>query len=1273
MKCRKCRFENPAGAKFCNECGIKLELACPQCGQVNPPGSRFCNECGRNLAQPSAPSASSQTVQQLGLPTALPETVPLPEGERRQATIVFSDLSGYTSMNERFDPEEVEAVMSRIKKEAVRIVESHEGIVNQFVGDEILSIFGVPTAHEDDPMRAVRAAFEIHEMVRKISPGVDERIGTRLCMHTGISTGLVVTHIRDIREGRYGITGDTVNIGSRLATQAGSDEILVDPETHDIIAAYFETEALEAVTVKGKTQPLVPHRLKGASGVQTRFEAATLRGLSKFTGRVEELAALHSCLEKAIAGNGQFVTVMGEAGAGKSRMIYEFRHSVDKNRITVLQGRCQAHSISIPYFPHINALKRGLNLNEKDTPADLVEKTISNALAIDPSLKQYLPFFLHLLSVPSNDYPLPEHMEGRELKYAFQEALAAIATLSSKRRPMVLIFEDWHWTDKASDTALRYMVAVISQYPLMILVTYRPDYNPSWSGMSNHTPISLKPLDTLHTENIIKSIFAAKDLSPGVGEFIQTRTGGNPLYIEEVCRELNEEGLLVTKDGKAVLTSNPATLSLPSTLQAIINSRLDRLEPDTKETIRLAAVIGKEFSRRIIERLYQAQTPLSLTLEKLSVLEMIQQTQIVPEPRYRFKHVLTQEVAYDTLLLKRRKELHRLVGNAIEELFQDRLEEHLELLMYHYALAENWRKAVHFGCQAAEKTRRLSQFQDAVKIYEEVLVWLGQLPDDLENQEIRIDILLQQERLYEILGQREHQQKIIHKLLSKPDIPDDPARLAEVKIRQGDLFTQLGQFDKAEHALQEALRIRRQISDSAGESHALRSIGFLRWHQNRCDEAVAMNEAALMIDRQRNDLMAVATDLTNLGAVRRNMGAYRQAIQCFEDALDIYKSTNNPHKQAFTRYSIAHVHREQGELDLAAQQYQQAHDIFAKHRDPVMASRALAGMASILWEQGKPRESLDLYQHVVQITREVKYAHGLSHALRAIGELLVVLNEPREALDYLLESTDTFAELKDPKNEAETWRKIAEIYEQVLKDCQNAFSARETELSLRRMLNDGCGSLKTLQLMGNLAWRHFADPTRALQYYLEAFDLALRLNNHQKQAELLSSMANIEWHQGANIEALNHYEEAYKIYQELGDIDHKGLMLNSIGATLRKLGRLEDALRRLHEAVATNRQAGQRLLEAHSLAAIGDACRDMGNHDQALNHYRASLNLRREIGDRRGEGWMLHAIALEYDTKNSHGLARDYMLNALGVARDLEDKELLKACYQSLEKLLQSK
>ena len=822
MECLKCQFDNPVGAKFCNECGSKLDIACPSCSNVNPAGSKFCNECGHDLSERDIPEAATDSTPLSQAEPTEPEFRPVPEGERRQASVVFSDLSGYTSMNESLDPEEVEAIMSRIKQEAVRIVERHEGIVNQFVGDEVLALFGIPTAHEDDPVRAVKAAFEIHELARKISPEVEQRIGTRLCMHTGISTGLVVTHVRDIRDGSYGITGDTVNIGARLAAHSEADEILVSPETHGLIAPYFNTEAIEEITVKGKTQPTIPYRVTGESTVQTRFEASKQRGFTTFTGREQEFSTLYSSLEKTLAGNGQFVTVVGEAGVGKSRLIYEFRHSLNREEIAVVQGRCQAYGTSIPYFPHINALKRGLNLRDEDTTAELHDKTVANVLAIDPSLEQYLPLYLHLLSIPSEDYPLPKHLHSQELTNAIQEALAASFIMTSGKQPMVLFFEDWHWTDEASDAALKRLVNMSASYPLMLLVIYRPEYSASWANWSHHSPIILKALDHRNSENIIKSVWGVAHLPEGIASRIHERTGGNPFFTEEISNALVEEGMVQVKDNNAELSQSPENLMLPDTVQSVIRARLDRLDHFSRESLRLASVIGREFTQRILEQISSSGEQLSRSLEELKVLEMIQQIQVIPEAEYMFKHVITQEVTYETLLRQKRKELHGLVGQTIEDLYQDRLEEQVSLLYRHFSLAEDWFKAAQYGRRAGNRAYRLGQFQEAVIMFDKAQSCLAQLPEEEIHQKELIDLQLEMVWPLHFLGQQDRAIEICKVAETLAEVLNDRVLMGKVLYEYALSYFFKNEYSRAE---QYSLKILQQ-SDGNQMEELIGSIKF---------------------------------------------------------------------------------------------------------------------------------------------------------------------------------------------------------------------------------------------------------------------------------------------------------------------------------------------------------------------------------------------------------------------------------------------------------------
>ncbi len=967
---------------------------------------------------------------------------------------------------------------------------------------------------------------------------------------------------------------------------------------------------------------------------------------------------------------GQFVTIVGEAGAGKSRLVYEFQNSIDKNKIKVWQGHCQSFWSATNYFPFINMLRQGLHLREEKKSKTLDEIAVSGICAINRELEKYLPFHLNLLSIPSEEYPLPDHIEGQELKNAFQDAIAAISIIRSEMQPLVLILEDWQWVDQASESALKHLVSVTGTHPLMVVTIYRPNYSSKWGNWSYHTPIILKPLGSLHSKNIVKSVFGIEHLPEELVELIITRTGGNPLFIEEICHSLIESGVIEVHEAKqAILTQALETLAIPDKVQAIISARFDRLDSDTKETLRIASVIGRRFERQILEKAYRGKPLLSQVLNKLMALEMIQQTTVFPEAEYWFKHALTKEVVYNSLLLQRRKVLHGLVGKIIEEIYPDKIAEHVNLLQYHFSLAEDWAKAVHYGRLSAEKALKLSQFHEAVTLFDHVLKWLLQISEDRLRLATHIDILLQKERIYETLGQRDQQQKVIDKLISLVQPEKDQALLAEIYMRQGDLYTQLGNYEEAERVLNDAISSWHSLSDALGESRALRSMGFLRWYQDRYKEAIKCNEEALAIDRQREDPMAIATDLTNLGLVWRNFGYPKRSLKCLEEALNIYETKQKPVKQAFTLYSIANVHHEQDIYDRAIAQYQRAHEIFDEHHDRVMSSRALAGIASIYKKQGKVQESLHLYEDVVKTTREIKYRQGLSHALRGVGDLLLALNRPRKALKYLLESTELFVELKDRQREAEIWEKIGNIYEQNMEDSRNALKAWDKARELQAMMNDRCSELEILKKMGRLTRQHLGPSKQALRHFSKALDIATKIGDRKKQAKLLNDIGIIEWHQKAYGDARKHYEKALEIYYELEDAAHAGLILNSLGITLHKLGHHAEALGRLREAVDKNNQAGEQLLKGYGLAAIGDIYCEMGENEQALNHYQESLEIRNRIGDHKGQGWMLQSLARVYSNQDLYDKARECLTKAQTIAEEYSDIELHHACARLWKQL----
>jgi class 3 adenylate cyclase/thioredoxin-like negative regulator of GroEL len=639
------------------------------------------------------------------------------EGERRRATVLFSDLSGYTAMSEALDPEEVESVMVGIKADATRIVERHGGIVNQFVGDEVVAVFGIPVTHDDDPVRAVRAAVELHDAVRARCPKLEERLGRRVRLHTGVNTGLVVAHPAEDPSGRFVLTGDAVNTGARLRGVAEADEILLGPETERLTREFFRTEAGAPVELKGKSAPVAPARVVGATDVASRFEAAEERGLTRYEGRAAELASLRACLERALGGQGQLVTVSGEPGLGKSRLLFEFRRSLGLDRVRVLQGRCQSFGSDVSYLPFVEVLEAALQL---DGAVDdgREERVAAAVLSVDPALERYLPYYLQLLSISSERYRLPARFMGEEKRRAFEESLVALLTLLSRERPLVLMLEDWHWADEASDSTLHYLAGAIAGAPILATVSHRPSYGEGWGSRGHHTELALKPLEAEDTGAMVASCLGAARLPDGLGRLVHARTDGNPLFVEEICRALLEDGTVRVEDGEAALTRPLDDLALPETVQAVIRSRLDRLDPQLQGTLGLASVIGREFERAVLERLHSDPGRLDASLSALVAQDLIHQVRVVPEVEYAFKHVLTQVVAYETLLLGRRRELHRLVGRAIEELHAGRLPQLAEALAHHFDLGEVWGKATTYRIRAGVKAHNHHVLSSALEHFE---------------------------------------------------------------------------------------------------------------------------------------------------------------------------------------------------------------------------------------------------------------------------------------------------------------------------------------------------------------------------------------------------------------------------------------------------------------------------------------------------------------------------------------------------------------------------
>ena len=951
MECPSCQHENPSDSNFCLKCGGKLERECPSCAKPLPTDASFCNGCGHDLSKPIAPSEARPDSPQ----------PPSSQGERRQATVLFSDLSGYTAMNERLDPEEVTGIMARFKSEAERIVDAHGGIVNQFVGDEVFALFGIPTSHEDDPQRAVRAALELHEAVRALSDDIEARLGETLRLHSGINTGLVVTSADggDERGGRYAVTGDTINTAARLVSLAETDQILTGDSTRRLVAPFFDLEELEPVSVKGKTRPLVPYRVLAVSGVASRFEAAEARGFTPYTGREMELAALQGCLQKAVEGEGQFVTVSGEAGLGKSRLLYEFRQEIDREAVTVMQGRCQSYGQGTPYLPLVDALRHGLGLREEDDPKQLREKVIANTLAIETELKRYIPHYLHLLSIPSKEHPLPADLAGEALRNALAEAYAAIILENSKRRTCVLVLEDWHWVDEASNSALGYLLKLIGAHCLLVVITYRPEWAGDWSGLGRHTHLALTPLDASQSGRIVRNVLKAETLPQRLGELIQERTGGNPFFIEEMCQDLREEGAIVVKNGQAVLTSSMDKMSLPGNVQAVIRSRLDRLGEKDREVLRFASVIGREFSENLLEKICSFPDGLKTSLNLLKTQQLIQQMQVMPEVQYMFRHVLTQVVVYETLLLERRKSLHGIAGRAIEALYPEWLEEHYETLAHHYSQSDDTEKAIHYLEFAGDKAAKYFSLVEARKHYREAIRLVDAMEVTPERMTIRIDLTLSWAAVA-FYSPSEEIINVLETSLSFAEQMGDESRLARIVYWMGRTHFSLGDMARALSVFERCIGIAEALADEELLALPYIIMGRACWYTAEHTKGIEFLEKGVPILERLGNMDEVAYSTSYLGVLHCWTGDFPRGNLLAEKALEIARELGNLTREAQTQSVITFVRIVHGDWAAALDTGTRSMDIAQRIGSVVTVGYGMGWKGIATFMLGQREEGIEL-------------------------------------------------------------------------------------------------------------------------------------------------------------------------------------------------------------------------------------------------------------------------------------------------------------------------
>jgi class 3 adenylate cyclase/tetratricopeptide (TPR) repeat protein len=997
MKCPKCQTENPELNRFCRECGAKLSLFCPQCGTEVLPEDKFCGKCGHNLTLPE------------GLTEKILSQRNKIEGERKQVTVMFCDMEGFTALVEKLGPEEAYTIMDQVYEILIHKVHDYGGTVNEMTGDGIMALFGAPIALEDAPQRAIRSAIAIHrEMARFNDTMKQEKEGMLLLkMRIGIHTGPVVvgTLGNDLRV-EFKAVGDTVNLASRMEGLADPGTTYVTEDTFKLTEGLFRFEALGDFKVKGKDEAVKTYRVIAPSTRRTRFDVSAERGLTTFVGRERDLELLLDGFERAKGGRGQAFSIVSEAGIGKSRLLYEFRKAISNENATFLEGRCLSYSRSVAYHPVIDILKSNFDIHEGDGDVKIKEKVKRGLEALGVDEASTLPYLLELLSVKDSGInKIPMSPEAR--KERIIEALNRIVLKGSEIRPLIMAIEDLHWIDKSSEESFKSLLETIPGAQVLLLFTYRPEFVHTWGAKSYHSQIMLNRLSNRESIMMVSHLLGSEELDRDLEEFILEKTEGIPFFIEELIKSLKDLKIIAREGKRYRIARDIKEVTIPSTIQDVIMARVDSLAEGVKGLLRTVSAVGREFSYYLIKRITNsAEQELLSQLSVLKDSELLYERGVYPESTYIFKHALTQEVAYNGLLLKRRKDIHEEIGKAIEALYQDRLEEHYELLAYHYGRSANTEKALDYLDMANQKAIKVHAVEEAKAYFDEAMKLLDTLPETEENKQKRISLLVNQGEVFFLLLKTSEYYELLARYEPMAKELGNPELLGAFYARLGYCDFAFGHFDQAIQRLTKAAELCEAADNAEEAGYAYTWLEWSHLFGGDFYKVLTVKEDLLRMMEQDFNLRWYVWGLCASSRAFSYLGRWDQAVDTGQKALSAAKEYSDKSWISFASYNLSMAYTSKGDLSRAIEYGERSVQIA-----PTLANKAFAQffLGWSLCRAGERDRGIELLASILPTLRDSRFMPSLIPTTCSLGEGYWLAGEndkARQSLEEGLEMAD---------------------------------------------------------------------------------------------------------------------------------------------------------------------------------------------------------------------------------------------------------------------------
>jgi adenylate cyclase len=1069
LTCAGCGFEASPDFAFCPKCGRPLPKTCPSCGTSSPADFAFCPRCGTSLGTPPpAPAPAPSPPREVAKADAREEEEP---EDRRPATVLFADLAGFTAISERLDPEDVRAFQNDLFREMAAAIERYGGFVEKYVGDAVMAVFGAPRAHEDDPERALHAALDLHARVATLNAGWAGRLGREVALHVGVNTGRVVAGHLGGQNAAYAVTGDTVNTAARLQSAAPGGQTFVSDGTYLLTRHAFHFESLDPLTLKGKTEPVPVHRLVGAATRRRSARGLEAEGLAApLRGRAENLASMLEAFDRAVAGRVQVVSLLGDVGTGKSRLLAEFltRLQVEGRlaRTTVRQAACS--SLGEPPYGVVAAfLREAYGIAPEDSLAVAREKIVRGLQVLGAPPDETAG------ATPILGYVLGLEAAGRVPDVdpeSVKRQILLLLRMAVERRllqgPLLLVVEDLHWADAASMAGLEILADWLVDRPLMFVLTSRPAAEARAIAPSRaaRTTVRLSPLDPGDCSAILEAFFgpALAGIPTSFRDVIVKRAGGNPFYLEEIVRDLIATGVLARTDEGWTFNAAAAPADVPTTLQGVLLARIDRLPATVRRVLQDAAVLGPLFEPRVLREVTADPAACEAALDHLLHAELLEQAS--PERPLAFTHTLVQEVVYQNVLVRRRAELHGRVGEVLERLRGEqplRLED-LEALAHHVGRSEQKLKGARYMVAAGDWARSIYANDDAIRHYEMAL-------ETLPPGEV---------------GERE--------------------RLA-VRERLGDLRGLSGRRSEAAEHYETVRRAAEASGDAAVAARQCRKLAGLYWEAGERDRALASLDTGLR-------LLGTDTEDIELAHLYQEMGRLA------------FRSGDNQRAVEWAGRALARAEQIADSAVTGSE----------TKKDAALAiAHALNTLGVALARLGDPVAAVGRIERSVAVAQEQGLLNVACRSYANLGVLYSEL-DPGRSIETCLTGLETARKIGDLGFQSRLYANLAVAYCALTDRCdEDGVRAAEAAIDLDRRLGQIDHLAVPLIVLGQIYQCH-GEPDRALAYYHEALGLAEEIGEPQLLFPCYDGLGTVHLDRGDQVEAERYLLKAEAICEQAG-------------------------------------------------------------------------------------------------------------------------------------------